>query len=108
MCTLCFASCNDLMNESGRTSSGRRGGLKCDDDDDLRCNGRDLVNIGGVWVGGSGIATVGEGLPGLEWEKKLGWNGRGAGENGNKCNSRRIFCEMKTFVLIANLSNNVL
>jgi len=56
-------------------------------------------------VGGSGIVTVDEGLPGLECEKKLGWNGRGAGENGNKCNSHLMFCEMKTFVLIANLSN---
>jgi hypothetical protein len=91
------------MNEYGRTVFGRTGGLK--DDDNLRCNGRGLVKIGGVWVGGSGMVTVGEGLPGLECERKLGWNGRGAGENGNKCSSRRIFCEMKTFVLIANLSN---
>ena len=86
------------MNEYGRT-----GGFK--DDDDLRCNDRGLVKVGRVWVDGSGIVTVGEGLPGLEGERKLGWNGRGAGENGNKCSSRRILCEMKTFVLIANLSN---
>jgi hypothetical protein len=63
------------------------------------------VKIGGVWVGGSGIVALGEGLPGLECEKKLGWNGRGAGEKGNMCSSRRMFCEMNTFVLIANLSN---
>lgn len=66
MCAFFFTSCNDLMNEYGRT--GRFKG----DDDDLRCNGRGLVKVGGVWVGGSGIVTVGEGLPGLECEIKLG------------------------------------
>ena len=55
---------HDLMNEYGRT-----GGFK---DDDSRCNGKGLVKVGGVWVGGSGIITVGEGLPGLESERKLG------------------------------------
>ena len=59
------------MNEYGRT-----GGFK--DDDDLRCNGRGLVKVGGVWVGGSGIVIVGERLPGLECERKFGmeWSRR--------------------------------